>query len=116
MLLSWRLWLLGADGADSLLGEDDGAVAVGLEVDADIEFGGSVVKPLDTSWCANGWELECLGDIVGGCAVGVSSLDDTNLQLIASSASRARSPIKEAAKVAILSPSRSLKPCSGSWK
>lgn len=82
MLLCWRLWLLGANGADSLLGEDDGAVAVGLKVDADVELGGGVVEPLDTGWCADSWEAEGLGDVVGGGTVGIGSLDDTDLQVL----------------------------------
>ena len=81
VLLCRRLWLLGANGADSLLGEDDGAVAVGLKVDTDVELGSGVVEPLDAGWGANGWETEGLGDVVGGGTVGIGSLDDTDLQV-----------------------------------
>lgn len=82
VLLTWRLWVLGADSSNGLLGEYNGAVTVGLKVNADVKLGGSMVEPLHTGWCADSWQLEGLGDVVGAGAVGVSSLNNTDLQLV----------------------------------
>jgi hypothetical protein len=57
-------------------------VAVGLEVHADIETKSGVVKVLHTGVGADDGELQHLLDVVGTRAVGVGSLDDTNLELL----------------------------------
>lgn len=57
-------------------------MTVGLKVDANIEFGGGVMKPLHSSWSAHSRKLQRLGHIVGAGAIGVGSLDNADLQLL----------------------------------
>lgn len=57
-------------------------MAVGLEVDTNVESQGSVVEMLHTSVGANDRQLQHLLDVVGASTVGVSGLDDTDLQLL----------------------------------
>lgn len=78
----WRLGLVILDGAEGLVGEDGGAVAVSLEVDADVELLCGVVQILDTGGCASDRQLERLLYIFGRCAVCIGRLDDTDLDLI----------------------------------
>jgi hypothetical protein len=64
------------------LREDYGSVAVGLEVDADIEVLGRVVQVLDSGGSADDWQVEGLLDVLGRCAIGVRRLYDSNLELL----------------------------------
>ncbi|KND90179.1 hypothetical protein TOPH_05174 [Tolypocladium ophioglossoides CBS 100239] len=82
VLLCGRLRLLRPEDAHRLLGEDDGAVAVGLEVDANVELARGVVQMLDTRGRADNGELQVLLDVVGAGTVGVSSLDNTNTEVV----------------------------------
>lgn len=82
VLLSRRLGLGVLDDLQSVLRESDGAVAVGLKVDTDVEPQGGVVEMLHTSVGANDGELEDLLDVVGASTVGIGGLNDTNLQLL----------------------------------
>lgn len=82
MLLSRRLGLGVLDDLQGVLRECDGTVAVGLEVDTDIEPQGSVVQVLHTSVSANDWEFKHLLDVVGAGTVGIGGLNNTNLQLL----------------------------------
>jgi len=69
-----------ADGADGGAREDDGAVAVGLEVDANVESSGGVVEVLDARRGADDGQREDLVDVVCACAVGVGGLHDADLE------------------------------------
>lgn len=82
VLLRRRLGLLLTESTDSLLGEDNSAVTVGLEVDTNVELAGSMVQMLDTSGSADDWELKVLLDVAGAGTVGISSLDDANAEII----------------------------------
>jgi hypothetical protein len=66
---------------DGVVGEDDGAVAVGFEVDADVEAGGSMVEVLHACGGADRGQLEHFGDVVRGSAVCVSGLDEADFEL-----------------------------------
>jgi len=57
-------------------------VAVGLEVDADIEALGRVVEMLDARVGAEDGQLKVLLDVLSRGAIGVGGLDDTNLELL----------------------------------
>jgi hypothetical protein len=57
-------------------------VAVGLEVDADVEVLGRVVQVLDSSGSADDWQVKGLLDVLGRRAIGVRCLYDSNLQLL----------------------------------
>lgn len=57
-------------------------MAIGLKVDTDIEAKGCVVKVLHTSVGANDGELQHLLNVVGTGTVGISSLDNTDLQFL----------------------------------
>lgn len=70
------------EGTGGLLGENDGTMTIGLEVDAYIELAGDMVKVLDTSRGADDRELKIPLNIVGAGAVGVGGLDDTNAKLL----------------------------------
>lgn len=73
---------VGGNGVESVVGEDDGAVAVGLEVDADVELFGGVVEIFDTGGSAVDLELQVFFYVFGGCAIGVCSLDNPDLELV----------------------------------
>jgi len=57
-------------------------VAVGFEVDANVEALGGVVQVLDSRVGAEDRQLEVLLDVLGGGAVGVGSLDNADLELL----------------------------------
>lgn len=66
VLLAGGFGLGVADDADGFVGEDDGAVAVGFEVDADVEVADScVVEMFDAGRGADDRELEDLVDVFG---------------------------------------------------
>ena len=69
-----------ADYVDCVGGEEDGAVAVGFEVDTDVVAGGGVVQVFDAGGRALDGELEDLGDVFGGGAVGVGGLHDADFE------------------------------------
>ena len=73
---------MGGERFEGLLGEQDGAVAVGFEVDADVEFGGRVVEVLDAGGRADDGEFEVLGYVVCAGAVCVCGLDDANFDFV----------------------------------
>lgn len=89
-LLSRGLRLGVLDDLECILREGDGAVSVSLEVDADIEAQGGVMKVLHTGVGADDGKFKHLFDVVGARAVGVGGLDDTDLELLgnASAASK----------------------------
>ncbi len=64
-----------------MVGEDDGAVAVGFEVDADVEAARGVVEVFYACRGADGGELEDFGDVVCAGAVGVGGLDEADFEL-----------------------------------
>lgn len=66
-----------------MLAEDDGAVAVGLEVDADVELCSGVVQPLYAGGGADYREAERLLDVLCAGSVGVGGLDDADFEIIA---------------------------------
>lgn len=80
--LGWGFGLFGVESFEGLLGEDDSAVAISFEVDADVKFGCCVVEPFHTSGSADYWEFEGLGHIVGACAIGICGLHDSDLKLL----------------------------------
>ena len=82
VLLSRRLGLGVLDDLQRVLRESHSAVAVGLKVDTNVEPQGSVVEMLHTSVGANDGQLQDLLNVVGAGTVGVSSLDNTDLQLL----------------------------------
>jgi hypothetical protein len=81
--LSWRLWFVALLNEVEAVGvEEDGTVAVGLEVDTDVVLGGGLmVEMLHTRGGNGDWETERLLDECGGGAVGVRGLNDTNLEV-----------------------------------
>lgn len=81
-LLSRRLRLGVLDHLERIIGEGDGAMSVGLEVDTDIKAKGSVVKVLHTCVGANDGKLQYLLNVVGTRAVSVGGLNDTNLEIM----------------------------------
>src|SRR5690606_30729864 len=82
ILLGGRLRLRLAEETYGLLREDDGAMAVGFEVDTDIELASSMVEMLHTSGGADDGKLKMLLDV--GCAstVGVGGLDNANSEVV----------------------------------
>jgi hypothetical protein len=70
-----------ANGADGVVGEKNGAVAVGFEVDADVVAGGGVVEVLDAGVGALNGQLEHFLDVFSRGTIGVGSLDDAYLEL-----------------------------------
>ena len=81
--LARGLRLRGADHVDGLVGEDDGAVAIRLEVDADVEVAhGRMVEVLDTGWSADDRQLEDLVDVFSGRTVGVGGLYEADVQFL----------------------------------
>jgi hypothetical protein len=82
VLLGGGLGLLLLEDAQSVLREDDGAVTIGLELHADIELAGGVVKVLNTGGGAYDWELEVFLDVGGASTVGVGRLHDTDAKIV----------------------------------
>jgi hypothetical protein len=82
ILLSGRLRLLLAEDAEGLLGEDYSSMAVGLEVNTDIELARSMVKVFDASGCANDGELKVLLDVGSASTVGIGCLNDTYPEVV----------------------------------
>lgn len=80
--LSGRLWLMSMDGLQSRRGEDDGSVAVGLEVNTNIEASCRVVKMLDAGRSENKLQAKMFLNIAGCGTVGISRLDNTNVELL----------------------------------
>jgi hypothetical protein len=92
-----------ADGRERLGREEDGAVTVSLEVDADVVGLGGMVQVLDAGWDARyGYFLNtCVSivddtsmitstdrrEVLGGGTVSVRCLDDSDLDLVAQSSS-----------------------------
>lgn len=83
VLLSRRGGFMVGENTVEVLTEENGAVAIGLEIDAHVVAVGSVVEVLDTS--VGGLELQLQGllHVSGGSAVGIGSLYDTNVDLLA---------------------------------
>lgn len=69
-----------AEAFEGRVGEEDGAVAVGFKVDADVEFGRGVVEVLDARVGADDGQLEVVRDVVGAGAVGVRGLYHADLE------------------------------------
>ena len=79
-VLGGGLGFVFAETFERRVGEDDGAVAVGFEVDADVEFSGGVMEVLDARVGADDGEFEVVSDVVRGSAVGVGGLDDADFE------------------------------------
>lgn len=84
-LLGRRLGLSVLNGLQGGLGESNGTVTVGLEVDANVEAQGRMVQMLNTSVGANRRQLQDLLDVVRAGTIGVSGLDDADLELLRNS-------------------------------
>jgi hypothetical protein len=83
--LRGRLGRFGAEGFEGLLAEDYCSMAVGFEIDADVEFRSSVVQPFYSGGCADYGEPECLLDVFRRCAVCVCGLYDADFELVCES-------------------------------
>ena len=81
VLLRGRLGLGLAEGAEGMGREEDRSVAVGLEVDANVELEGLMMEMLHASGSARNGEMEVLLDVGGASAVGVGGLDDADAEL-----------------------------------
>ena len=79
-VLGGGLGFVFAEAFEGRVGEEDGAVAVGFEVDADVEFGRGVVEVLDARVGADDGQLEVVRDVFGAGAVGVRRLYDADLE------------------------------------
>lgn len=78
-----RLVLL--DDIECVRREDDSSVAVGFEIDTNIELLCSVVQVLDTRGRTVNLEFEGLLNVLSSSTVSVGSLDNTNLDLLCES-------------------------------
>lgn len=57
-------------------------MAIGFEIDANVEFGGSVMQPFDACGSADDGKFEGFGDVAGACTIGICRLYDADLQLV----------------------------------
>jgi hypothetical protein len=83
MLLARGLRIVAFDDVDGVVIEEDCAVAIGFEVDTNVKSFSGVMQMFDTSWGAIHWQFHHLLYVFGRGAVGVSGLDDPNLELVA---------------------------------
>jgi len=84
-LLAGVAGLVLLDGVEGVVREDHGAVAVGFEIDTNVELFGCVVQVLHAGGCAVDLELEVIFNVLRGGAVGVGGLHNSNLELICQS-------------------------------
>lgn len=81
-LLAWRFGLVFCYGVQRVRREDDGAMTVGLEVNANVKLLGRMMQILDSGGCAVNLESQVLFDVLRRSAVCVSGLNDANLDRI----------------------------------
>lgn len=67
---------------DGFFGEEDCAVSVGFKIDADIKPVSCCMKMFDSSRCAFDVEFEDFLDVFSGCTIGVSGLDNSDLNTL----------------------------------
>lgn len=65
-----------------IVGKEDGTVAVGFEVDANVKSGRGVMQVLDASRSHDYRKFQDFLDIFRRCTVGVGSLHQSNLELV----------------------------------
>ena len=82
VLLRWGLGLGFPEGAEGVRREDDGAVAVRLKVDTDVELERLVMEVLNARGGTDDGKLEVLLDVGGAGAVRICRLDDTDAELV----------------------------------
>ena len=84
-LLGRGLRLSALDDLQGVLRESNGTMAIGFEVNTNVEAHGGMVEMLNTSVGADRLKLQHLLNVIRAGAVGVSSLDDTNLKVLRNS-------------------------------
>ncbi len=70
------------EGFQCLRREDDGSVAVSLEIDSHVELCCGVVQPFDSGRRTDDWETKRLLDVFCRSAIGIRSLYDADFQLL----------------------------------
>lgn len=82
VLLSRRLRLSLTESPHGILAKQHSAVAVGLEIRANIKLESSVVQVLDAGGCAHDGQSEMLLNVVGASTVCIGRLNNTDTKVI----------------------------------